>query len=111
MSFAVASWVFTMPFGLWPTPKPLAPMGESIAIGVEDMVTDSRVAFTICTVEKRAFSYGLVNCEGDINGLPWIGGEAGACFYLSAIRAAAAISLSCLYLYSGAVRLPRKNLP
>lgn len=46
MSFAVASCVFTKPFGLWPNPNPLVPWGESTAMGVEDMLRDSRVAFT-----------------------------------------------------------------
>ena len=47
VSLAVARGVLTIPLGFWLSPSPLDPMGESTAIGVNDMVTDHSVAFKI----------------------------------------------------------------
>jgi hypothetical protein len=47
VSLAVASGVFTMPLGFWLKPNPLDPTGESTAMGVEDMATDSGAALKI----------------------------------------------------------------
>lgn len=51
---AVARGAFTIPLGFWLKPSPLDPMGESTAIGVEDMVTNHRVAFRFRIGWRRA---------------------------------------------------------
>jgi hypothetical protein len=63
VSLAVAIGVFIMPFGFWLKPSPLEPMGESIAMGIEDMVTACDIVFKAFIMYKRALSNCLIRFE------------------------------------------------
>jgi hypothetical protein len=63
VSLAVASGALIKPLGFWLIPNPLDPIGESTAMGVEDMVTDRSVKLQIFIQEKGAFPYWLMGCE------------------------------------------------